>query len=395
MRTPQVLLDMTQFVSHPRATGIQRVLLAMVEGLRPDGVEVLPAARMHGGYVLAPAAVAAELLHAQFERRASGSADDVDVAGTWVDRATRRLDPDQVPRAVDGFLLAELTTNPATLADVSAFAAGGLPTAAVYYDSLPLLHPEWFSGWDQVSADRYYRTVAELDDLAFISDAVRREFEARVVRRPVTNSVVAFPGVDQTVPDHRPAPSPARFVCVGAVEPRKRTDVVVEAVARLRAEGHDVTLTVVGGVSTADRPFVDRLRHHAHAGVFTWLEDASDAEVSDLVASSSGMVYAGQLEGYGLPPLEALRTGVPCLTSASLPSLEAVGADGLVVVDTFEVDAVAAAMADLADPSRQEVLREQARSATTPTWQEFNARVAELLLEALRRSREPAAAEGA
>lgn len=386
MSARTVLLDMTQFVSHPRATGIQRVLLAMAQGLRPEGVDVRPAARLDGVYVVVEPGTAVDVLEAQFERRAAGAGEPVDVRGRWLSRAVGSIVPEHLPRVVDGFLLAELTSAPTTLDDLDLLRRAGTATAAVFYDALPVLHPVEFSGWDQVVADRYFRTVAALDDVAFISDAVRREFETRLARRPVPNGVVAFPGVDQTRPDHRPAPVPPRLVCVGAVEPRKRTDVVVEAVRRLRAAGSDVELVVVGGVSTGHRGFVAGLREQAAAGTFTWLEDASDAEVADLVASSTAMVYAGEREGYGLPPLEALRTGVPCVTARRLPSLEAVGPEGLVVVDRFGPDEVTDALAGLLVPGEAERLRERARAARTPTWSDFNDRLAELLLGSLARS---------
>ncbi len=143
---------------------------------------------------------------------------------------------------------------------------------------------------------------------------------------------------------------------------------------------------MLGSASTTDREFLAGLRTRAQEGAFTWREDASDPEVAELVRTSTAMVYAGELEGYGLPPLEALHMGVPVLTSRTLPSLEAVGREGLVLLDRFDADSVAAAMAFAAEPANQERLRTGARASSTPTWRQFNARLAAWLERGLDRS---------
>ena len=370
--TRRVLVDLSHFVAHPRASGIQRVLLAMMEGDWPDGLEMMPTALIDGAHVMVARDTAAALLRSGFERRAQGErlADAGDVRGTWLSSSVDRVPPRDVPRVADGFLAAELTSDPAVLDHLAGLRNSPVTVASLFYDALPLLHPQWFPGWDQVAAGRYYRAVAELDDVAFISRAIRDEFEHRLARRRLRNAAVAYPGVDAGGP---PAPAPARphLVCVGAVEPRKRTDVVVAAVEEARARGTEVDLTVIGGVSTADGAFVRDLRGREAAGAFRWLESASDAEVAEVVRTSTAMLYAGEYEGYGLPPLEALAAGVPVVTAAGLPSLEAVDRGGVVTVERFEVPDVAEAVVRVCRDDVQREVRPAARLTATPTWDGF------------------------
>lgn len=384
--TGRVLLDLSHFVAHPRASGIQRVLLALVEGAWPVGLDLRPTALVDGTHVVATRDAAASLLRSGFERRARGErpvhADDV--RSVWLASAVDHVPPTRLADAADGFLSAELTGEPAVL-DVLDLVGSRMRVAALFYDALPLLHPRWFPGWDHVAAGRYYRLVAGLEDVAFISAAVRDEFEQRLARRSLRNAAVAHPGVD---PRGEPAPAPdrPRLVCVGAVEPRKRTDVVVEAVEAAREGGLDVDLIVVGGVSTTDTAFVGALRRRQRAGSFTWLESASDAELAEVVRTSTAMVYAGELEGYGLPPLEALAAGVPVVTAAGLPSLEAVGRQGVVTVERFDVPDVADAVVRVCRSHEQRVLRDGARAARTPTWDGFVEVMGRWLLRALYRA---------
>jgi glycosyltransferase involved in cell wall biosynthesis len=390
--TRQVLVDLSHFVAHPRASGIQRVLLAMVETAWPDGLDVRPTALIDGVHVVGDRRTAATLLRSGFERRARGERPiaAAEVRGSWLAGAVDRVAPERLPQAVDGFLSAELTSDPAVLDVLRGLIRSRLPVLALFYDALPLLHPEWFPGWDHVSAGRYYRTVAALEDVAFISSAVREEFEQRIARRRLANGAVAHPGVEVAAAP-APAPQPATVVCVGAVEPRKRTDVVVAAVEAARRRGLDVGLTLVGGVSTSDHAFVRNLRERQDAGAFTWLEAASDEELSEIVRHSTAMLYAGELEGYGLPPLEALAVGVPVITSAGLPSLEAVAGAAVVAVDRFDVPGVAEAVERVCRDDVQRELRAAARATVVPTWDGFVATLGAWLLAGLERRRGRAA----
>lgn len=386
--TRRVLVDLSHFVAHPRASGIQRVLLAMMEGEWSQRLDIRPTALVDGVHVVGTRAQAASLLRAGFERRALGEdpVDAGDVRAAWLSSAVDRVPVDHLGGATDGFLSAELTADRPVLDVLAGLHRTPATVAALFYDALPLLHPQWFPGWDQVSAGRYYRLVAGLDDVAFISGAIRDEFETRLARRRLRNPAVAYPGVE---PAGRPAPapSPAHVVCVGAVEPRKRTDVVVAAVEAARDRGTEVDLTVVGCVSTADTSFVRDLRARQAAGAFTWLEAASDGELAEVVRTSTAMLYAGELEGYGLPPLEALAAGVPVVTAAGLPSLEAVDAGGVVTVDRFGVPEVTEALVRACRPDVQAELRAAARATATPTWGRFVDVLGDWLVRALDRDR--------
>ncbi|HET7307837.1 MAG TPA: glycosyltransferase family 1 protein [Gammaproteobacteria bacterium] len=74
----------------------------------------------------------------------------------------------------------------------------------------------------------------------------------------------------------------------------------------------------------------------------------SDDELPQVYAGSSMLVYPSIYEGFGLPPLEAMACGVPVIASnrASLP--EVVG-DAGVLVEPYDIDAIAEAIVSLID----------------------------------------------
>jgi len=66
-------------------------------------------------------------------------------------------------------------------------------------------------------------------------------------------------------------------------------------------------------------------------------------DISKLMQGAVAFVYPSLYEGFGLPPLEAMASGAPVITSnvASLP--EVVG-DAGILVDPMNVDQIAEAM---------------------------------------------------
>lgn len=82
-------------------------------------------------------------------------------------------------------------------------------------------------------------------------------------------------------------------------------------------------------------------------------------DISKLMRGAVAFVYPSLYEGFGLPPLEAMASGAPVITSnvASLP--EVVG-DAGILVDPMNVDQIAEAMLYLAeDKKMQGVLSER------------------------------------
>jgi glycosyltransferase involved in cell wall biosynthesis len=134
------------------------------------------------------------------------------------------------------------------------------------------------------------------------------------------------------------------ILTVGAIQPRKNLGRLLSAYSRLRKS----------------RPNVPKL---VLAGKCAWLYDEtlstikelqlSDAVVltgyvpeTDLPALYSGsvcFVYPSYFEGFGLPPLEAMKCGAPVIVGNQTSLPEVVG-DAAVLVDPFDVDALAAAI---------------------------------------------------
>jgi glycosyltransferase involved in cell wall biosynthesis len=112
------------------------------------------------------------------------------------------------------------------------------------------------------------------------------------------------------------------LLSVGILEPRKNQLFLLERCAELWGEGLEFELHLVGRVNPHfGPPVVARLKalQRDHLGL-VYHAAASDAVVAGLYARARASVFPTIAEGCGLPLLESLWMGVPCLCS-DLPVL--------------------------------------------------------------------------
>ncbi|MEP7359498.1 MAG: glycosyltransferase family 1 protein, partial [Anaerolineales bacterium] len=127
---------------------------------------------------------------------------------------------------------------------------------------------------------------------------------------------------------------PARFILfVGTIEPRKNLITLLEAYAALRAGGchPGVGLVIAGGKGWLYGDFFERLRTLGLEGAVVLTGYVPEADLPALLNCAEVFAFPSSFEGFGLPPLEAMASGVPvvCSNATSLP--EVVGDAGLLL----------------------------------------------------------------
>jgi glycosyltransferase involved in cell wall biosynthesis len=123
---------------------------------------------------------------------------------------------------------------------------------------------------------------------------------------------------------------PPFALAVGTIEPRKNLASLLEAWRR--AALPDWTLVLAG-----PRGWGPELPETPGVTLTGWVGDET---LPGLLAAAGFFCYPSRYEGFGLPPLEAMAAGAPALVGAYSAAAETVG-DAAVVVDPFDVDAIA------------------------------------------------------
>jgi glycosyltransferase involved in cell wall biosynthesis len=129
------------------------------------------------------------------------------------------------------------------------------------------------------------------------------------------------------------------LLSLSTIEPRKNLPHLIRAFARLLDDSthSDLTLVLSGATGWKTEPVFDALRHHpgleSRVSLTGWVPDA---DLAPLSAGADVFVYPSRDEGFGLPVLEAMRCGVPVVTTTGGALPEVVGAAGCLVAPDDE-----------------------------------------------------------
>jgi glycosyltransferase involved in cell wall biosynthesis len=150
------------------------------------------------------------------------------------------------------------------------------------------------------------------------------------------------------------------ILSVGSIQPRKNLARLVRAYARLRDERPGVKLPKLVLVGKKAWLYDETLQVIEESGAGDQILLTGYVSESDLPALYSGaicFVYPSYFEGFGLPPLEAMKCGAPVIVGNQTSLPEVVGDAGL-MVDPFDEAEIASALARLIDnPDLRDQLR--------------------------------------
>jgi glycosyltransferase involved in cell wall biosynthesis len=252
---------------------------------------------------------------------------------------------------------------------VAAFSVPGvpwrcpLPLVVTLHDFIPLHVPALFSG---KAINRWWygqqmRLTRQARQLICVSQATRDD-ALRYMGVDKEHCTVIYEGVDLAV-FHPRAPQlaptdPPYILFVGGDYANKNRPAALAAFVRLAQDtALPHHLVMVGRDATPDDDLVRRtpgldLRRLRR------IEQVDQAELARLYRQADLFLFPSTCEGFGLPVLEAMASGVPLVTSTA-SSLPEVAGQAALLVDPHDVTGLAAAMVHvLADRALHTRLRD-------------------------------------
>jgi glycosyltransferase involved in cell wall biosynthesis len=149
------------------------------------------------------------------------------------------------------------------------------------------------------------------------------------------------------------------ILSVGSIQPRKNLARLVKAYASLRGDNSADKLPKLVLVGKCAWMYDETLRALDETGIRETAVLTGYVPQADLPALYSGalcFVYPSYFEGFGLPPLEAMKCGAPVIVGNKTSLPEVVG-DAALAVDPLDVEAIASAMRRLInDPALRKEL---------------------------------------
>lgn len=248
-----------------------------------------------------------------------------------------------------------------------------IPAAVTIYDLVPFLFPETME-LTKYAVTRLFLppSLARAQRIMVISESAAAEVQ-RVFHVPSDRIHVVTPGVRPGFlprdPDQARRRIAERFgldpqrlylLTVGTVEPRKNLLTLVNALMRLpRSVRARLTLLVAGGPGWKTSALYRAATPFVRDGTIKFLGFVSHEDLPWLYAAATLFLFPSLYEGFGIPLVEAMASGIPVVAS-DIPVVREVAADAGVYVTPTDAPAWAKTMTQLLDdPSRQARMRER------------------------------------
>jgi glycosyltransferase involved in cell wall biosynthesis len=251
-------------------------------------------------------------------------------------------------------------------------AGPGQRLVVTVHDLAFLVHPELFPRqWRLMYRAALARAARSADAVIAVSRHTAEDLARRTrldPRRihvvPLAASLPPSPGNVDAVLSRLKVPQPY-VLFVGTLEPRKNLVRLVRAYRRLAARGSRHSLVLAGPMGWHPQPLL-RAISTMDPGDVVLTGAVGVEELDALFRGAAAFAYPSLYEGFGLPVLEAMSRGTPCVVSSS-SSLPEVAGEAALPVDPRSVVGLAEALErvtterQLADHLREAGLARAAR----------------------------------
>lgn len=373
-----ILLDLTH-TSHTRArTGVQRVCRALRRSLAtiaeiapithdPFRNAWRPLQAWEDTNLESPAPAPKRGAQWPLSRRITGR------TARWLKRAAPDLPP------ADALVVPEIFSPSAASAFPDLFREINGPKIALFHDAIALKFPELSPQKTVARFPAYLRELLMFDGIAAVSEYSRQSLLdywrwLGVSKHPPVVTIplgLELPAIRSDTSAQNPIPI---VLCVGSIEGRKNHIALLDACERLWTRGLAFELHLIGlAHAQTGRTALEKIRAlQARGRALRYDGPQDDAALDASYGRCDFTVYPSLCEGFGLPVLESLTHGKPCICSAQGALGESAIGGGCLTLAGLDAASIAEAIAQLIEsPSRRDELRREAASRTYRTWHDY------------------------
>ncbi len=376
-----MLLDASH-TSHVRAhTGIQRVVRSLYAALGAHGGGATPVC--FDPYADGWRTLTAPELTLLRDRTAQTSASSRGAKWTLAQKISghaRRLTGRRsaLPARAQALVCPELFSPKIAARLPELFARVSGPRVALFHDAIGLKYPELTPPATVRRLPAYLCELLQFDGIAAVSEdaatSLRDYWQWLGAENPPPVQAIPL-GLDEChLISDIPTGATPRVLCVATIEGRKNHLALLEAAESLWREGLAFELELIGlaRADTAGAALEKIAALRAAGRPLVYHGSVSESSLHAAYARCAFTVYPSLCEGFGLPVLESLQHGKPCVCSARGALGEAARGGGVLTVESVETASLAAAMRRLLqNSSGLAALAQAARARTFRSWRDY------------------------
>lgn len=225
------------------------------------------------------------------------------------------------------------------------------PVVATIHDILFESHPQFFTKAFRMRSKLFMRRTAKkaaqiLTGSEFSKNELISRYgvdggKIRMIRSAVNESRF-FPGTAGRDSVVRRGLVPGNYILtVGRLEPRKNHLNLLAAYSKLGKTVPD--LVIAGQPDYSFKEIYEQTESLGLKGRVKFLENVGDDDLPALYRHAALFVYPSWAEGFGIPPLEAMASGVPVISS-NTTSLAELATGAALTIDPGDISQIAEAM---------------------------------------------------
>jgi len=255
--------------------------------------------------------------------------------------------------------------------------------AAIFYDAIPVLYPDLCKDLATKHNHRQYMAgLAECDVVIPISNyssqCLMDFWESNNINgcKVIPNLLPGeFGGAGRTVKIPEVGAESADILCVSTLEPRKNHKTLVQACLLLQEKypNLDWNLTLVGNRYAGAFDIAEYVQSiSAKNPRIRWLGVVDDVTLHNLYEKASFTIYPSIIEGFGMPILESLWHGKPCICYNEGVMAELAKDGGCLTTDVNNVNSLSDAIYRLVtDKELFLKLSQEAVTRKIKTWDDY------------------------
>lgn len=217
----------------------------------------------------------------------------------------------------------------------------GLPRIVSVHDLSTIDHPEWHPRARVARTNLAIELSVSADEILTISDFTKRRIVSELNVAPSKITVTHLYAGDGFIPMTSCSLACAQLLeslglayrkyalCVSTIEPRKNIDRLLSAYRRLPPSLRAAQpLVLAGGYGWRSRQTLARIELGQSEGWLKYVGRLTDSQLLTLTGAASFAVFPSLYEGFGLPIVEALASGIRVVVADTEVGREVAGAVG-------------------------------------------------------------------